>query len=174
MFEKEAGRYNPGGGATGYPKPDHTRARARCAGYTSPPRARATAVSSRRFGIELGDVGGGRDRFLSFVFFLSAAPRDVLVFPHVHDLTFHGKKKENTEIKQKNRPKHGNIEDAKECHQVGYADSLGRGVPKFEFRYASFKRSKFCALFRCARQTGSVHFRIDLRRGSESDEYRPG
>lgn len=77
---------------------------------------------------------------------LTETDRNILVFVHVHDLSFHGHEEEDKKVEQEDGPEDGHIEKAKEGHGNGCQNTLEAGEPEFEFGKSSCERSVLLGL----------------------------
>ena len=73
---------------------------------------------------------------------LTARPGQVLMLPHVLDLTLHGEEGQCDEVHEQNWPEHRDVEDLEERHEEGDHRRLRRLVPEFELGHAPRERSE--------------------------------
>jgi len=77
---------------------------------------------------------------------LAERERNVSIFDHVPNLSFHGEHEQHNEIHNEYRPEHGNVEELKECTTHRNEDRLRCRVPKLELGQSSHERSKLFSL----------------------------
>ena len=86
-----------------------------------------------------------------FVFCFAKANRHILVFVHVHNLSFHRHEEQNEEVHEQNGPEDWDIKDGEERHAHCRQGPSCTGQPKFELGQSPRKGSVFFS-FLCRRR----------------------
>ncbi len=98
-----------------------------------------------------------------FVRPLAAVAGQILVLPHVCQPLLHGQREQHKEVKNKNRPKHGEVERITERSQVRNNHRTSRVEPKFELGDLALEGAILAGLTLTAGENWTVSLRIDLQ-----------